>query len=74
MVAWWWSWLLTAMGILGLWLAGSNNKKGWMIGLFAQILWISYALVSKQYGFLASAFAYGTVYFRNFKRWKLKED
>lgn len=74
MVAWWWSWLLTAIGILGLWLAGSNNKVGWMIGLLAQVLWIAYAIVSKQYGFLLSALAYGTVYFRNFKRWKLKEE
>lgn len=70
MIAWWWSWLLMAIGVLGLWLAGSHNKLGWMIGLSAQILWLIYALVTEQYGFIISAFAYGFVYLRNFNKWK----
>lgn len=58
-----------AVGVLGLWLAGSNNKIGWMIGLFAQTLWIVYAVASEQYGFIISALVYGIVYLRNFKKW-----
>ncbi len=67
---WWWSWLLTAVGVTGLFLAGSKRKLGWAIGLGAQVLWIAYALVTVQYGFLASAFAYGFVYARNWLRWR----
>jgi hypothetical protein len=70
MSAWWWSWLLTAVGVTGLFLAGSNRSAGWALGLFAQVLWLTYAIVTKQYGFVVSCFAYGYVYARNFRRWR----
>lgn len=69
MIPWWWSWLLTAVGICGLWAAGSRKSWGWLIGLGAQVLWIAYALHSRQFGFLVSALAYGFVYGRNFLAW-----
>lgn len=63
-----WSWLLMAVGVTGLWLAGSQRKVGWYVGLFAQVLWVAFALSTHQFGFLVSAFAYGTVYLRNVLR------
>lgn len=45
---WWWSYLLAAVGIFGLWLAGRKRAIGWAVGLFAQVLWIAYALVTRQ--------------------------
>lgn len=65
----WWSWLLTAIGVTGLYFAGSNRKFGWAIGLGAQLLWVAYAIATRQWGFIASAFAYGSVYARNWRRW-----
>jgi hypothetical protein len=65
----WWSWVLTAIGVTGLFLAGSHRRAGWVIGLGAQGLWITYAVVTRQYGFVASAFAYGWVYLRNYRKW-----
>lgn len=64
-----WSFILAAIGILGIYVAGKNNKWGWAIGLAAQLLWIAYALVTKQYGFIISAFAYGYFYALNFIKW-----
>lgn len=55
--AWWWSWLLTAIGVLGLWLAGNHNRLGWAVGLCAQGFWVGYALSTGQYGFIVSALA-----------------
>lgn len=69
-MAWWWSWLLTAVGVTGLWLAGSRRSIGWAVGLGAQGLWVAYAISTRQWGFLVSAFAYGTVYGRNLARWR----
>jgi len=66
----WWSWILTAVGVTGLYFAGKNNKIGWAIGIFAQTLWTSYALTTEQYGFLVSAFAYGWVYVKNYLAWR----
>lgn len=69
MTPWWWSWLLTAVGVFGLWLAGRRDARGWAIGLAAQGLWLTYAVSTRQWGFLASAAAYGWVYARNLRRW-----
>lgn len=69
----WWSWILTAVGVTGLYLAGKNNKIGWAIGIFAQSLWITYALVTEQYGFIVAACAYGWVYIKNYLSWRKLE-
>jgi hypothetical protein len=61
-----WSWLLTAVGLLGLWVVGSGKSWGWLINLGTEPLWAIYAITTHQYGFLFSAVAYGYIYFRNY--------
>jgi len=68
-VSQWWSWALTAIGVTGLWLAGSKRLAGWAVGVGVQVLWLAYAVTTRQWGFVASAFAYGFVYARNLVRW-----
>lgn len=65
-----WSFTLAAIGILGLWAAGRRYWWGWAVGLGAQLLWIAYALATRQYGFIVSALAYGVVYGRNAVAWR----
>jgi hypothetical protein len=69
----WWSVLLTAVGVLGIWLAGSRRWQGWALGVAAQGLWIAYAIVTRQWGFIASALVYGFVYGRALYRWRRDE-
>lgn len=69
-MTWWWSYLLTAVGVFGLYLAGRKSAWGWAVGLGAQGLWMTYAIVSEQYGFLVSALAYGFIYGKNFVQWR----
>ena len=69
-----WSFVLAAVGILGIYIAGKNNKYGWAIGLGAQVLWICYAIATTQYGFIFSAIAYGYVYGWNFYKWSQQND
>lgn len=64
-----WSFVLSAIGIGGLFLAGRGRVAGWLIGLGAQALWAAYAIATGQYGFLLSAAGYGTVYALNARRW-----
>lgn len=66
----WWSWLLTVWGVTGLVLAGRRRAAGWAVGLSAQGAWLAYALVTQQWGFIVSAFAYGAVYARNWRAWR----
>ncbi len=68
-----WSWALAGVGITGIWLAGRNNKLGWAIGLGAQVLWLAYAIATRQWGFIATALAYGAIYGRNWWKWRQQE-
>jgi len=65
-----WSWFLAAIGVTGLWLAGSHRLLGWQIGIGVQILWITYAIATRQWGFIASALAFGAVNLRNLMKWE----
>lgn len=69
----WWSWILAAIGITGLYLAGRNNKAGWLVGLSAQVLWFAYGISTRQWGFLVTAAGYAWVYASNWRRWRVKE-
>lgn len=66
----WWSLLLTAVGVFGLYMAGRKVWWAWLIGLGAQVLWLSYAVSTQQYGFIVSAVAYGWVYGKNALAWR----
>lgn len=68
-----WSFVLAAVGIAGIYLAGRKSKWGWGLGLFAQILWVVFALSTAQYGFILTAVAYGAVYLKNLLQWH-RED
>ena len=64
-----WSYVLTAVGITGIYLAGRRNLYGWAVGLGAQVIWIAYAIATEQWGFIVSALAYGSVYANNWRKW-----
>lgn len=69
-----WSFVLAAVGIAGIYLAGKKSKWGWGLGLFAQILWVVFALTTAQYGFILTAVAYGAVYLKNLLQWHREDD
>lgn len=64
-----WSWILTGCGVTAMILTGMHHKIGWLIGILGQSLWMVYALWTRQYGFLAGAFAFGSVYAYNWLKW-----
>lgn len=68
-----WSFLLSAVGIVGILLAGSKRKIGWLVGFFVQPLWIVFAITTGQYGFILNAVIYAVVYARNWLRWRREE-
>lgn len=65
-----WSYILSAVGVTGLYFAGSNKWWGWCIALLNECLWIIYAVQTQQYGFIFGAIIYGLVHFRNAVSWK----
>lgn len=65
-----WSWILAAVGILGIYLAGRKKAVGWLVGVGAQVLWLVYAVVTRQWGFLLTAVAYAGIYGKNYLEWR----
>jgi hypothetical protein len=49
---------------------GRKTIWGWHILLLNETLWITYAIITKQYGFIFSALAYAAVYIKSFMLWR----
>lgn len=69
----WWSVVLAAVGVFGLYLTTRKMAAGYAVGVGVQVLWITYAVVTAQYGFIFSALAFGAVNALGFYRWKTEE-
>lgn len=69
-----WSWVLGTIGVAGIYFVGRKTIWGWLVLLCNEILWITYALLTRQYGFIFSAVAYGIVYVRSFLHWRRDEQ
>jgi hypothetical protein len=67
-----WSWGLAIIGVAGIYFVGRKTLWGWFVLLFTEAIWIIYAIVTEQYGFIVSAFAYGAVYIKSYLN--LKDD
>jgi hypothetical protein len=63
-------WILASIGVSGIYFVGRKTLWGWFVLLFNECLWIAYALVTDQYGFIFAAVAYGAVYIRSYLHWR----
>ena len=69
----WWSVVLAAVGVFGLYLTTRKMAAGYAVGVGVQVLWITYAVVTAQYGFIFSALAFGAVNALGFYKWKTED-
>lgn len=65
-----WSWTLTVVSIFGCWLTGRNPRVGWIFAVFNQQIWLTWAIVTSQWGFAVQSVAFSLVYARNLWRWR----
>lgn len=61
--------LLSVISIYQIILAGNKAKHAWAVGLGNQSLWLTWILVSANYGFLPMNIAIWIVYTRNHLKW-----
>lgn len=64
-----WSWVLSLIGVTGLLLVGRRKWWAWGVTALNEVLWIAYALVTRQYGFIFGALAYISVHAHNARKW-----
>lgn len=69
-----WSYLLAAIGVTGIFFVGKKTLWGWLVLCVNEIIWIIYALATKQYGFIIMALAYTAVYIKSYKGWKSEAE
>jgi hypothetical protein len=69
-----WSYVLAAIGVTGIFFVGRKTIWGWFVLLFNEVLWIAYALITNQYGFILSAIAYAVVYIKSYLLWRREAE
>jgi hypothetical protein len=66
----WWSWGFAAVGLTAMFLAGRKKAVGWLIGALVQIVWLFYAVYTRQWGFIVTAVGYGTMQTLIWLQWR----
>jgi hypothetical protein len=69
-----WSYVLAVIGVAGIFFVGRKTIWGWLVLLFNEVLWIAYALITDQYGFIFSAIAYAVVYIKSYLLWRREAE
>jgi hypothetical protein len=64
-----WSFALAGLGLLQLWLSGSELRANSLVGGLTSVGWFAYGVQFQQWGFLVSAVVFLIVHVRNYVRW-----
>ncbi len=64
----WWSWVLAANGMFGLYLMADHPKIGPWFNIAGQSVWFTYGIVTRQWGFLISSVVYIYIFGRMLRR------
>ncbi|MCX4799685.1 nicotinamide mononucleotide transporter [Streptomyces sp. NBC_01242] len=65
-----WSLVLTAIGVTAVLVARRSKPAAWGIGFLAQGVWATYAVVTRQPGFLLGSIVYAYVYALSWWTWR----
>lgn len=67
-----WGWVLSALGLVGFWLAGKKIWWAWYVNLLNQLVWALYAILTAQWGFLVGVVFYTFIFAKNARMWTLE--
>lgn len=62
--------ILSAITLYNMFLAGNKSKHTWIVGLFNQLLWLIWIVVSANWGLLPMNIGLWVIYTRNHLKWK----
>lgn len=63
--------ILSAITIYSILLAGNKKRGAWLWGLLNQVLWLVWIILSSAWGLLPMNIALWIVYGRNYLKWKV---
>lgn len=64
-----WNYIVTAVGLVGFYLAGKKVWWCWYVNIFNQVLWFVYGWTTGQWGFVLGTVFYTVVFCRNAVVW-----
>lgn len=64
-----WDYILSISGVVGFILAGKKIWWAWYVNIASQFIWLAYAIVTDQYGFLIGTVIYFIVFIKNAYDW-----
>jgi len=67
-------WVLSATSAFMLWKMGNKVPYAPVIGLFNQIIWVVYVVMTKQWGLMPGVIMYAVIHARNTYLWQRDES
>lgn len=67
-----WSWALTANGLIWLYLMSTGKAWPWLGSCLTQVGWVSYAVATRQWGFVLAGLANAGVQFLGWRRIRVR--
>lgn len=67
-----WSYILAPFGLLGMYVTGRKLAWGWALSSCTQLLWLTYAIDTHQWGFIPGTLGYLIIYIKNYRAWRRK--
>lgn len=67
-------WVLSAITIWTMFLAGNKHRRTWIVGLANQALWLVWIIAAGAWGLLPMNLALWIVYARNHLKWRAAPD
>lgn len=61
-----WAWILTGLQVFALWSAGRDHHWAWLLGTAVQPVWITYAMLTGQAGFVLGCLVSAAVQLHNY--------
>lgn len=62
-------WFMSAVTLWQTLLAGNKHPNAWLIGLFNQLLWLVWIVLSKNWGLLPMNIGMWVLFYRNHVKW-----
>ncbi len=66
--------VLSGITALGMHVIGSKDKRGWLIGLGNQVLWVVFIVYTESWGLFILTAILTKIYLTNYLKWRMEEE
>lgn len=66
---WYWSWILSPVSLIAFWQVGNRHRWAFLLMTVGELLWVGWAVLTHQWGFIPASVIWAGIAFRNWVRW-----